>query len=247
MCFQTLPSTLPQGLHQHQLSCESRPFLMLNNSDKNAYFPATLQQQQQQQQQQQLLQQQKQQQQQQQLVYNDSQQQLSSIGSQWSSTVYPLSSFGQQQLIPTFKTKSVPLQSHKSHKSGDAFLSNVHLRTDSRIKDYENQPVSIRLNGDYEFPMNCVTSHSSSCSNRNNVYEVPYSHLFRSQFSPEDEWTVNLVNPANPVNPAGLVPKLRPQPLGGSTTVSSHSIPVQVVASNNPMQMNFQDYESCYD
>ena len=98
-----LPSTLPQTLQHQQLSCESRPFLMLSNSDKlsqSAYFPppTTMQQQQQQQ-----LQHQKQHQLQQQLVYSDAQP-LSSIGSQWSSTVYPFSSFGQQKLIPSFKS-----------------------------------------------------------------------------------------------------------------------------------------------
>ena len=127
---------------------------------------------------------------------------------------------------------------------GVVFLS----RTDSRLKDYENQPVSIRLNGDYEFPMHCVvTSHqNSSLSDRNNVYEVPYSHLFRSsQFSPEDEWTdPRLVNPVNTVNPIGIIPKLRPQPLGGSTSASSHSIPP--VHNGNPKN-TFQDYESCYE
>jgi hypothetical protein len=96
-----LPSTLPPSLQHQQLSCESRPFLMLSNSDKlsqSAYFPqpTTMQQQQQ-------LQHQKQHQMQQQLVYSDAQP-LSSIGSQWSSTVYPFTSFGQQKLIPSFKS-----------------------------------------------------------------------------------------------------------------------------------------------
>jgi hypothetical protein len=56
---------------------------MLSGSDKvgqSVYYPAS------------------QQHQHQQLVYNDSQP-LSSIGSQWSNTVYPFSNFGQQQVI----------------------------------------------------------------------------------------------------------------------------------------------------
>lgn len=181
-------------------------------------------------------------QQQQQLVYNDSQP-LSSIGSQWSNTVYPFNSFGQQQMmIHSFKAKP-----QKSGKVGsDFFLSNFQLRADSRMKEYENQPVSVRVNGDYEFPLNCVTGSghcltSSASSNRNNVYEVPYSHLFR-QFSADEDWTVNQLNQANP---AGLIPKLRPQPLGGSASLSSHSVPLQTKSSS--MQKKYQDYESCYE
>jgi hypothetical protein len=190
---------------------------MLSNSDKlgqsAAYYPTS------------------QQLQQQQLIYSDAQP-LSSIGSQWSSTVYPLSSFGQQQLIPSFQSKSVPLKpKNNNNKNSDFF----HPRTDSRLKDFENQqPVSIRLNGEYEFPVQCVTSQNQF--DRNNVYEVPYSHLFRSQFLPEDEWSDPRVT--NPVNPAILIPKLRPQPLGGSTSMSNHS---------NSAHNKYQDYESCYE
>ena len=212
---------------------------MLTGSDKvgqSVYFPAS----------QPHLHQQHQQQQQ--LVYNDSQQPLSSIGSQWSNTVYPFNNFGQQQTIQTFKTKP------PTGKSGGKSVSNFHLRTDSRVKEYENHPVSVRLNGDYEFPINsCQTGSglclsSSASSNRNNVYEVPYSHLFRSQFSPDEEWAVsqaNQINQPNQLNQVAFIQKLRPQPLGGSASLSSHSIPLQSKTSS--MQKNYQDYESCYD
>ena len=202
---------------------------MLSNSDKlgqsAAYYPTS--QQQQQQQQQQL------QQQHPQLIYSDAQP-LSSIGSQWSSTVYPLSSFGQQQLIPSFQSKSVPLKpKNNNNKNSDLF----HPRTDSRLKDFETQqPVLVRLNGEYEFPVHCMTS--SNQFDRNNVYEVPYSHLFRSQFLPDDDWSdPRSTNPVNPVNPAIVMPKFRPQPLGGSTSMSNHSNPGH----------KYQDYESCYE
>jgi hypothetical protein len=75
---------------------------MLSGSDKSVYYTTS--------------------QQPRQLVYGDAQP-LSSIGSQWSNTIYPFSSFGQLQQQQHLKSKSMPA----NPKSGEFLMTNVQV------------------------------------------------------------------------------------------------------------------------